>query len=288
MDAGQLLGQQLWYGLQNGMAYVLFAVGLAMIFGVMRIANLAHGEFFMLGSMLVVSFTSVLGLPYPVGVVIAVVCVILVGTLIGRGVVQPLLKVDPMSTLLSTIAVSYILQQVAVLGWGTFARTTKTGLIDVYNVGGVRMSQNSLMIIGVGAAAVAFIYWFVVKTNKGKVVRATAQSMLGASLGGVNIKRAYDLTFMLGAGMAALGGALIGVLYSSYPAMGGAILMKGFAVVIIGGMGNIKGCIIVGLAIGLIEALFGLYVSAYYRETFIFGLMIAALLVRPEGLFARR
>ena len=119
-------------------------------------------------------------------------------------------------------------------------------------------------------------------------MRATAQNPIGANLSGINTKRVYDYTMMISAGLAALSGVLLAPVLSAHPSMGQPLLLTGLVIVIVGGLGNLNGTIIVGLLIALLEALFGQYVSTFYRGAFIYGIMIVVLLFRPQGLFAKR
>jgi branched-chain amino acid transport system permease protein len=144
------------------------------------------------------------------------------------------------------------------------------------------------MLFILGAAAVYGLYLLLSKIKLGKMMRATSQNQVGAQLVGVNTRRVYDYTLMFAAALAALAGILMAPIISAHPFMGQPLLIMGFAVVIVAGMGNLLGALIVGIVLGVVEALFGQYVSTYYRTPFIYAIMILILLSRPQGLFGRR
>lgn len=286
------LGQVLWYGVRNGVAYVLFAGGLSLIFGVMRVVNFAHGEIYMVGAMLVFTFATLLGLNFFLSVVLSLVLVGVLGLIANRVVVQPFLKVKGagagMAVLLSTMALSFMLSHGSVAAWGSMVVPVDYPFTGVLHIGGVAIEKAGLVLVFVGAIAIAGLYLFLTKAKLGKEMRATSQNMTGANLVGINVLRVYDYTMIAGALLAGLGAILLAQVTSAFTGMGQSMLVLGFAIVILGGMGNIKGVFIIGLVIGLAEALFGYYVSLSYKLVFIYGLMIAGLLWRPEGVFVRR
>ena len=282
-----VLGQQVWYGLVNAGLYIMFASGLTLCLGCMRIFNMAHGELCMLGAILAYSVMTHLGINYYLAAVVSVTVVAGFGIILNRVAVQPLLNL-PMMVLLSTLGVSFILLHGSLVFWGLEPKRIKVSLSKIHYLGGVAISDQSIMIVVVGAITISALYFWLAKARLGKAMRATAQNAIGASLSGINTKRIYDYTMMLSAGLAALTGVLLAILLSAHASMGQPILLMGFVIVVAGGMGNFKGAIIVGLAVGIVEALFGQYVSTYYRSAFIYGIMMVVLLLRPKGLFGAR
>jgi branched-chain amino acid transport system permease protein len=141
------------------------------------------------------------------------------------------------------------------------------------------------MVLVVGAIAIGGIMLLLRRSKLGKQMRATAQNLTGASLIGINVQKVYAYTMLIASVLAALAGILVAPLLVAYPTMGQAVLIKGFCVVVVGGMASIKGAVIFGLSIGVLESLFGQYVSPLYRQVFIYGIMVVALLLKPEGLF---
>ena len=283
-----ILGQQLWNGLLNGSIYVIFAAGLSLVFGVMRVINMAHGELTMLGAMLLFTVTSVLGLSYFAGAALVVVVMALAGFLVNRVTVRPFLGHSELVVILSTVALSFILLNGSLVVWGSSPRGVDKPFNEVLQVGGVYMTTAQILLVGVCFTAVLALYLVLTRTKLGKKTRATGQNLLGARLIGINTTAVYDATLIIASGLAALAGVLIVLISAASPNLGQPLLITGFAVVIVAGMGNVGGAVVVGLFLGLTEALFGQFVSTFYRQGYLYVVMIIVLLLRPQGLFGRR
>ena len=260
--------------------------GLTLIFGIMFVVNFAHGEIFMLGAILVHVLMKFLGLNFFLASILSIVLVAALGVLFNRTTVRPLLG-SMWGGILGTIAVSMILLNGITAVMGPTAHLLETPFSGIIQFGGLRISKESLILFGVASATIVAVLLFIQKSTIGKDMRATIQSPVGASLSGINTTRVYDYTLILASGLAALGGILLAVLTIADPFMGGPMLIKGFAIVIAAGMGNLMGAIVLGFIIGVAEQLFSLLVMPYFRETFIYGIMVVILLMRPEGLFTR-
>jgi branched-chain amino acid transport system permease protein len=278
--------QQCWNGLVNGVGYVQFALGLALIFGVLRVMNIAHGEFFMIGAMVVASLQQLFGMNFFTALIPSVILVSALGIICNRVAVRPLLNAPELSTLLSTLAISYILLNAGRVIW-PHPMTVKTPFRNILKLGDIRITESSLMSVFLGGLIIAALYYFLAKTRMGKEIQATAQDRMGANLVGINVKGIYDITFIISAALAAVGGISIAPVWQPQTMMGQYVLLKGFAILVVGGLGNVTGCLMIGLAAGVVEALFGNYVSLYYKEGFLFVIMIIALLFKPGGLFGK-
>ena len=278
--------QQSWNGLVNGVGYVQFALGLALIFGVLRVINIAHGEFFMIGAMVVASLQQLFGLNFFIALIPSVILVSALGIICNRVAVRPLLDAPELSTLLSTLAISYILLNAGRVIW-PHPMTVKTPFTEILKLGDIRITESSLMSVFLGGLIIAALYYFLTKIRMGKEIQATAQNRTGANLVGINVKGIYDITFIISAALAALGGISVAPVWQPQTMMGQYVLLKGFAILVVGGMGNLTGCLVIGLATGIVEAFFGNYVSIYYKEGFLFIIMIVMLLLKPQGLFVR-
>jgi len=288
-----ILGQQLWTGLVNGGVYVMLASGLSLVFGVMRVINMAHGELSMLGAMVTFSILSVFGwggsYNFFAAMAIAILVMSVGGVFLNRLGVQPFIGRTPMTVLMSTLALSFIALHGSVGIWSTNPKLIKTPFtMNIADVGGVRLPADQIMLFILGAVAVYALYILLSKIKLGKMMRATSQNTIGSQLVGINTNRVYDFTLVFAAALAALAGILMAPMISAHPFMGQPLLVMGFAVVIVAGMGNLLGALIIGIALGVIEALFGQYVSTYYRTPFIYAIMVIILLSRPQGLFGRR
>jgi branched-chain amino acid transport system permease protein len=280
------LSQQIWNGLINGVAYVIFAVGLTLIFGVLKVTNIAHGEFFMLGAMLLYTIQTIFGLNFFEAIIPVVLIVAIFGFIINRLAIRPLLTAHPLSTLLSTLAISYIILNASVIFW-PYPKAVKPPITGEVVICGVHATNASLVSLLIGAIVIGALYFFLTKVKLGKEIDATSQNLVGASLVGINVNKIYDVTLMMAAGMAAVGGILVAPIWQANTTIGQYILLKGFAIVVVAGMGNVMGCVWIGLIAGVAEAIFGQYVSMYYREGFLFVIMIISLLLRPEGWFKK-
>ena len=283
-----MFAQVLWYGLEHGVYYVLFALGLTLCFGVMRIINFAQGELCMLGAMFVYTLATFVSMPFFPAAAISIVLVVIFGIIFNRVAVQPLIMENPWSVIVATIAVSWILLHGGYALWGPHSYLPDFPFPQVLNLGGVRISAGGITLVIIAAIAVAALYLFLNKAEIGKVMRATSQNPIGARLVGISINRVYMHTMVVVSILAAITGIFVFPVLVLSPGMGQMMLMTGFVVVIVGGMGNVTGCVIIGLLIGIIEALFGFYVNMLFREAFIYSIMIVVLLVRQQGLFATK
>lgn len=279
-------GQQIWNGLVTGIAYSIFAMGLTIIFGMMRVINMAHGEFYMLGAMLLYTLTVWLGVPFFLALVLSALAVAVVGILFNQVAVRPLLSQQPLTIMLSSMAVSVIGVNLATIIWNTDTRVIPPPFEGEIHVAGLIMSNATIGLSLIGIGALVLLHLFLTRTVLGSIMRATAQDRVGAALVGINVKRVYSFTVAIAAMLAALAGGIIGPIWSASPTMGQDILIKGFAVVVVGGMGNARGCVITGLLLGVTEALFGQYISMFYRDVYAFAVLLLVCLVRPQGLFA--
>jgi branched-chain amino acid transport system permease protein len=286
-----LLLQQIMNGLVNGMTYVLIATGLTLVFGVLHIINFAHGEFYMLGAFFTFFASKLLGLDYITAGILATVVVAGLGIVANRFFFWPLRKEHEFTLLLSSLGLALLLTNGGELVFGADPKYISSPFSDsIVAMGPVILTQQRILIFAVGAVMLILLYLFIQNTTMGKMMRATAQNPEGAALTGVDIRRVYTVTFVLACGLAALAGALVGPTAMIYPTVGSWAVLKGFIVVVLGGLGSILGALIGGLALGVIEALAGGYISLGFAQAIGFAIIIVVLLWRPNGLFgvARR
>jgi len=283
-----MIGQLIFHGLELGAVYVLISLGLTLVFGVMKIVNFAHGEFCMLGAMLVYAIMTDVRLPFFAAVTCSVALVVAWGFVFNRIAIRPLITAPPTTILLVTMALSFVMVHGGNFIWTSEARHINAPFAQVLHVGGVTISGQTLMLIAVAVLATVALYLFLEKSRLGKLIQATSQDLTGAKLVGIDVNSIYDYTLMIASGLAALAGIFLIPVVAAFPSMGQNLLPIAFAVVIVGGMGSITGCVVVGVLMGILEPLFGHFVSMYYRSVFIFALMMLVLLLKPQGLFARR
>jgi len=283
--------QQIVNGLVNGMTYVLIATGLTLIFGVLRIVNFAHGEFYMLGAFFTYYAMTLLGLDYICATVIATVVVAGFGILANSLFFWPLRREHEFTILLCSLGLALLLTNGGEVLFGADPKYVSSPFSDeVVEMGDLIVTQQRVVIFLVGVAVLVALYFFIKTSTIGKMMRATAQNPEGAALTGINIRRVHAYTFALAGGLAALAGALVGPTAMIFPTVGSWAVLKGFIVVIMGGLGSIPGALVGGLLLGVIEALGGGYVSLGFAEAIGYAIIIAVLLWRPQGLFgaARR
>lgn len=282
-------GQAVIFGIVDGSGYILFASGMALTFGVMRVMNFAHGEIYMMGGMLTFALMKASGLNVVEAAVLAIVIVAILGLVVNRVVIRPVLAISAVAPLLATIALSFILLNGAGSLWSNIARIIlPSALFGTVRGGGLAISYSGLLVIGTGILVAIGLHVFMAKAPLGKQMRATVQNITGASLVGINTRRIYDFTLIISSALAALGAILLGFIHTVNPAMGQPVLLIGFVIVVVAGMGNLLGAAVTALGVGIIESLLKFYSVPEYAEAMIYVMLIVILLIRPEGLFTRK
>jgi branched-chain amino acid transport system permease protein len=278
--------QQLLNGLANGMGYVLIAVGLTLVFGVLRVVNFAHGEFFMLGAYVTYYGMTLAGMDYISALLVATLVVAGLGILANRFFFQPLKKEHEFTILLSSLGLALLLSHLAETIFGADPKYVDTPYSDAtFSLGDITVTQQRIGVILVASAMIAATYWFIKHTRMGKMMQATAQNPEGAALTGINTKYVHAYTFALACALAALSGALVGPTAMLYPTVGDWAVLKGFIVVVMGGLGSVTGALLGGLILGVAESLGGGYISLGFKEAIGYAIIIVVLLLRPNGLF---
>jgi branched-chain amino acid transport system permease protein len=282
-----LLIAQIINGVIVGSMYALFASGLTLIWGTMKMLNFAHGEFFMLAGYLVYFCYAVLGLDPALSTLIAVVAIFLLGVIVERTVIHHLLSrpVWQLTTIIATLGTSIFLQNLALHVWGPEFQTVPYFVDGVLRVFGIRIAYQRLLILAVSCISIAALWFLLKRTRLGLALRATAQDADAAQLYGVNILSIYTLTFGLSAGLAALAAAMLAPITAVNPYMGLSPLLKGFVVVILGGLGSFSGAILGGILLGIVESLGVLFSSTEWGDVIAFTFLVLVIWVRPWGLF---
>jgi branched-chain amino acid transport system permease protein len=297
MDAGQLLLQQLLNGLTLGAIYAMIALGYTLVYGVIQLINFAHGEVFLCGAYLALSTLLVLG-PAPLpwwGVLLIMVAASMavsawLGWVIDWAAYRPVRRAPRLNAFITAIGVSFFLQNALMLLYGATDRRFPHTLPSVsWQWNGVSISLMQAVIGACTIAVMGVLYVLVIHTRLGKAMRATAQDHLACALLGIPVNRVVALTFMLGAGVAALGGTLFGMHYGTINFHDGYLMgMKAFTAAVLGGVGNIPGAFVGGLALGVVEGLAAGYLSAQWKNVLAFALLVLLLLFRPTGLLGER
>jgi branched-chain amino acid transport system permease protein len=280
--------QSLLSGILIGGVYALIGVGLTIIFGVMRIINFAHGELVMLG-MYASYFLFTLGHVDPfVSIVFVFPLLFLFGAVLQKTVINRVLNALPQNQILLTIGIGLILSNTMMLLFTSDYRIISTTYSSAsFQLGQISVSAPLLVSFVITAAVTAVLYWFLLKTDTGQAIRATAQDRDAAQLMGVNVRRMSVLATGLGAGLAAVAGALISPTYYIFPQVGQPFTLKAFVIVVLGGMGSVMGATVGGVLIGATESLAGAYISSGLKDLVVYVLFLLILLFKPAGLFGK-
>lgn len=285
MDQSTVLAQQVVNGLVTGGVYALVAVGLTMIFGILDIVNFAHGELYMLGAYGTMIFSSILGLPFFLAIILAALVIGLVGVLCERLILRPIRFSPQTNTIIATMGLSIFLSNAALLIWSPTPRMLESPVGGTLVLAGVRIANDRLLILAVSVLAVAALQIFVRRTWTGNAMRAVSQDLVASRLMGINVNKVAMSTFFIGAGFAAVAGGLVGPLYVLEPKMGFDIAIKAFAVVILGGVGNVSGAIFAAILLGVTENLTAGFIATGLKDFVSFLILILVLLVKPSGIW---
>jgi branched-chain amino acid transport system permease protein len=274
-------------GLVTGCFYALMALGLAMIFGLMEVVNFAHGEFFVMGGVVAYAFCNVLGVDFYSTIAIVVALMFAFGAAVDRLLIRPLRGQHLLSTALVTIGLSIFLLNTMLITFGTSPQALATPFArQPIFLGPVVITEGRLFAVIVGAVAILLVYLLINRTKLGRAMRATFQQKEAAALVGVNIEAVYTFTFAFGTAMAAVAGVLLGAIFVVHPSTAEVATLKAFVVVILGGMTNLPGAVAGGILLGVVESLWGGFVSTGYMDVIGFVMVILILLFRPSGLFS--
>ena len=273
-------------GLLLGGLYAITALGFSMIFGVMGLMNMVHGELLILGAYLCFFISRALGIdPFLATLIVALVLFAL-GYLLQSWVYNPVMDRGVEPALLSAFGLSIIGQSLFLFFWTSNSRSINT---DYSRIGlqlfGIRLPVTYLISFGVSLVLIAIVHLFMARTYLGKSIRAATQDPEAAQVMGINVKRVYALTYALAAATAALGGTLIGLTFSFVPSGGLSWLLKGFIIVVLGGMGSIVGTLAGALLLGLVEGMGGAFMGTGYRDLIGLVIILLVLVARPTGLF---
>ncbi|WGF86300.1 branched-chain amino acid ABC transporter permease [Marinivivus vitaminiproducens] len=274
-------------GLMLGGLFAMISVGLTLIFGIIRLVNFAHGELLMVGMYATFLAVTATGAhPYLMAPPV-VLLLFVVGVLIQRFILQPLLEArDPHVQIFATVGLSTALINLALLVFGADIHSTPAeGARTPIVFGPFRVLVGQVVMFVCGIAVVAGLHLFMQRTYLGRAIRATAQHRHAAQLMGIDINRIYIITFGIGAACVGLAAALVAPMYPVSPTVGTYFVLTAFVVVVLGGMGSLHGAFIGALIIGLVDSLSGYYIAPDLKEVVIFGIFILILLVRPTGLF---
>jgi branched-chain amino acid transport system permease protein len=287
MEALGFFLQTLVDGLLLSGGYILVAVGLALIFGVLDYVNVAHAEFAMLGMYIAYWVWRLVGLDPYFALLVTVPFMCAVGFLFYRVMVRPLRGRTHGAHILITLGLAFILQNVALLLFSADVRSVDTAYSRSLSLGPVSISLPKLMAFAFAMLMVAGLIIFLNRTKLGRAIRSVAQDESLAAAFGVNIDRVFTITVAIALAMAGAAGTIMITYLSVEPIIGQRFILIAFAIIVLGGMGSIKGALVAGILVGMVEALGQVYLGGLMGQVLVFSMIILVLYLRPSGLFGR-
>ena len=279
-------------GISLGSVYAIIALGYTMVYGIARMLNFAHGDIIMVGGFTVFTIVTTMGGSPVVGILASVVVCTVLGVTIERVAYRPLRDASPLAVLITAIGVSYLLQNVALLIFGSNARQfTSVITVPALKLAGGKLSISSVTIETILSCIVimAALMTFINKTKMGQAMLAVSEDRGAATLMGINVNRTISVTFAIGSALAAVAGVLLCSAYPSLsPYTGSMPGIKAFVAAVFGGIGSIPGAFIGGILLGIIENLAKAYISSQLSDAIVFSVLIIVLLVRPTGILGKK
>lgn len=279
-------------GISLGSIYAVIALGYTMVYGIARMLNFAHGDVIMVGAYIVFVMMNSLNMPPLVAIVGAVVLCTILGVTIERVAYRPLRSAPSLAVLITAIGVSYLLQNLALLIWGSSPKS----YTSVVSIPSLRLFGGQLLITGetlvtliVSTIIMVTLTLFVNRTKMGRAMLAVSEDRGAAQLMGVNINATISLTFAIGSALAAIAGVLMCSAYPTLqPTTGAMPGIKAFVAAVFGGIGSIPGAMIGGILLGVIESLGKVYISSQLADAIVFGVLIVVLIVKPTGILGKK
>lgn len=279
-------------GISLGSVYAIIALGYTMVYGIARMLNFAHGDIIMVGGFTVFTIVTTMGGSPVVGILASVVVCTVLGVTIERVAYRPLRDASPLAVLITAIGVSYLLQNVALLIFGSNARQfTSVITVPALKLAGGKLSISSVTIVTILSCIVIMsaLMTFINKTKMGQAMLAVSEDRGAATLMGINVNRTISVTFAIGSALAAVAGVLLCSAYPSLsPYTGSMPGIKAFVAAVFGGIGSIPGAFIGGILLGIIENLAKAYISSQLSDAIVFSVLIIVLLVRPTGILGKK
>ncbi len=279
-------------GIRLGSIYAIIALGYTMVYGIAKMLNFAHGDVIMIGAYSAFVALYRANLPLPIALIISIIICTLLGVIIERLAYKPLRQASSLAVLITAIGVSYFLQNLALLIWGSAAKIFPTildyGSINLFN-DQLKLSYQMLITITVCIVIMILLNLFIKKTKIGKAMRACSEDKEAAALMGINVDNIISLTFAIGSGLAAIAALLLCAAYPTVtPTLGSMPGIKAFTAAVIGGIGSIPGALLGGLLLGVIEIIVKAYGLSELTDAIAFGVLILVLLFKPTGLLGKK
>ena len=277
-------------GLSLGSIYALIALGYTMVYGIAKMLNFAHGDIIMVGAFAVITTVSMLGFPPALAIAASVVCCVVLGVCVERIAYKPLRKSPPLAVLITAIGVSYFLQSLALLIFGSTQHSfTKVFSVPTLALGALTIRGDMLVTLAVTTAIMVGMSLFIAKSRTGKAMRAVSEDRDAAELMGISVNRTITITFAIGSALAAVAGVFYGTTYGFIgPYTGSMPGIKAFVAAVFGGIGSMPGAMLGGILLGVIENLAKRYISTELSDAIVFAVLIIVLMVKPTGLLGKR
>ncbi|HHW32756.1 MAG TPA: branched-chain amino acid ABC transporter permease [Paracoccus solventivorans] len=273
-------------GISLGSQYTLLALGFTLIFGILGVVNFAHGGFYVMGGYVAYYCTSVLGLSYPVALLIAVGSTAMLGWLFETLILERVIE-DHQATLMVTMGFYLVMATAILMIFGAESPEFSFPIAGVWRAGGVYFPYANMVVLGVCLAAIVLVYWLVYRTNLGRAMRAMAEDRAVASALGMRTKVLFPFAFALATGLAGLTGALVTPILALAPHVGDPVLAFSFLTVILGGLGSVTGATVAAFIVGLVEAYAAVYLGGSKGALTLFVLVLIILVIRPQGLLGK-
>ena len=274
------------YGAVSSAIYAMLAVGFTLIFGVARVLNLSHGAFYALGAYFTYTYNGLLGIPLLVAAVLAVATVAALGVAMERVMVRPL-RYSALAVLMITLAMSLLIEQVLLLTFGSETQNVQSLVSDKVTLFGVDIGGQRLLALGVSVVLISGLWLFIQRTRLGNAILAVSQDAEGAQYMGINVNRVFGGVMGMSAALAAAAGVLAAPFSKVEPGMGLLPMTKAFSIVILGGLGSIRGSLLAAAVLGFSETLVGYLVSSSLTELVSLVVILLVLILRPAGLFGK-
>ena len=282
--------QTLISGLSLGSIYALIALGYTMVYGIAKMLNFAHGDVIMIGAYAGIVAVAQLGLPPVIAVVLSIVICTVLGMTIEKLAYKPLRAAPPLSVLITAIGVSYFLQNIALLIFGSQQKAYPTVVtLPSFRLGGVTIDGITILTLAITAVIMVVLTLFINKSKLGKAMRAVSEDKAAASLMGISVNRTITLTFAIGSALAAFASIFYGMTYVYIkPTTGAMPGIKAFTAAVFGGIGSIPGAMLGGILLGVIEQMSKTYISTLWADAIVFGVLVLVLVLKPTGLLGKK
>jgi branched-chain amino acid transport system permease protein len=274
-------------GLSQGSVYALLAIGFVAIFTVSQVINLVQGEFAALAGLVAISAVDG-GFPLPAAIGVAVLTVAVVAVLVERLAIRPVRHLTTLTSIILTLGISTALKASMLLVWGPEAEDLPALTAGGFTVGGVSVRWQEIWVLAVAAAVAAAVWWFYERTLPGKALRACAEQPTGARLVGISLGGATLVSFLIAGATGGIAGVLASPLYFTSWESGLTLGLKAFVAATLGGLVSIRGAVLGGLLLGVLENLVAGYIDSGYRDAVAFVLLLVVLVARPQGIFGRQ